>query len=83
MSFHLKLSFPQTTAETYTITATPTFLFFRNTVRVETYQGADAAGLEERVKRHTENDPGNSGDSDIPKGYVSGRHFSVDSFTNT
>lgn len=71
-SFHLKLSFPQATAETYTITATPTFLFFRNTVRVETYQGADAAGLEERVKRHTENDPGNSGDSDIPKGYVSG-----------
>ncbi|XP_075885393.1 thioredoxin-like protein 1 [Nelusetta ayraudi] len=59
-----------TTAETYTITATPTFLFFRNTVRVETYQGADAAGLEERVKRHTENDPGNSGDSDIPKGYM-------------
>lgn len=48
-------------------------------MRVETYQGADAAGLEERIKRHTENDPGNSGDSDIPKGYVSGWHFSVDS----
>lgn len=36
------------------------------------YQGADAAGLEEKIKQHTENDAGNE-DSDIPKGYVSGK----------
>lgn len=67
----VKLSSLQVTADTYNITATPTFVFFRNTVRVDNYQGADAANVEEKIKQHTENDPGNSGDSDIPKGYVS------------
>lgn len=38
---------------------------------MDQYQGADSAGLEEKIKQHTENDPGNSEDSDIPKGYVS------------
>lgn len=66
------LSFSQATAAANNISATPTFLFFRNRVRVDQYQGADAAGLEEKIKQHTENDPGNSEDSDIPKGYVSG-----------
>jgi len=46
-------------------------------VRVDQYQGADALGLEEKVKQHTENDPGNNEDSDIPKGYVSTEHSSV------
>lgn len=50
-------------------------------MRVDLYQGADAAGLEEKIKQHTENDPGNNEDSDIPKGYVSGQHFSVNRFT--
>ncbi|XP_056146720.1 thioredoxin-like protein 1 [Lampris incognitus] len=59
----------QGTAAANNITATPTFLFFRNRVRVDQYQGADAAGLEEKIKQHTENDPGNE-DSDIPKGYM-------------
>ena len=40
-------------------------------MRVDQYQGADASGLEDKIKQHTENDPGNSEDSDIPKGYVS------------
>lgn len=44
---------------------------------MDQYQGADAAGLEEKIKQHTENDPG-SEDSDIPKGYVSRQHLSVD-----
>uniref|UniRef100_A0A3Q3WU53 PITH domain-containing protein n=1 Tax=Mola mola TaxID=94237 RepID=A0A3Q3WU53_MOLML len=59
----------QATAAANNISATPTFLFFRNRVRVDQYQGADAAGLEEKIKQHTENDPG-SEDSDIPKGYM-------------
>ncbi len=67
-----QLSFSQATAAANNISATPTFLFFRNRVRVDQYQGADAAGLEDKIKQHTENDPGNSEDSDIPKGYVSG-----------
>lgn len=60
----------QGTAATNNISATPTFLFFRNKVRIDQYQGADAVGLEEKIKQHLENDPGNSEDTDIPKGYV-------------
>ncbi|KAG7265059.1 hypothetical protein CRUP_024299 [Coryphaenoides rupestris] len=59
----------QATAAANNISATPTFLFLRNRVRVDQYQGADSMGLEEKVKQHTENDPGNNEDSDIPKGY--------------
>ena len=40
-------------------------------MRVDQYQGADASGLEEKIKQHVENDPGSNEDSDIPKGYVS------------
>jgi len=40
-------------------------------VRIDQYQGADAVGLEEKIKQHLENDPGNNEDTDIPKGYVS------------
>uniref|UniRef100_A0A8C2GFF6 Thioredoxin-like 1 n=1 Tax=Cyprinus carpio TaxID=7962 RepID=A0A8C2GFF6_CYPCA len=60
----------QATAAANNISATPTFLFFRNKVRVDQYQGADASGLEEKIKQHVENDPGSNEDSDIPKGYV-------------
>uniref|UniRef100_A0A8C0IFS7 Thioredoxin like 1 n=1 Tax=Bubo bubo TaxID=30461 RepID=A0A8C0IFS7_BUBBB len=60
----------QGTAATNNISATPTFLFFRNKVRIDQYQGADAVGLEEKIKQHLENDPGNSEDTDIPKGYM-------------
>ena len=67
LSSHLS----KATAAANNISATPTFLFFRNRVRVDQYQGADAAGLEEKIKQHVENDPGNNEDSDIPKGYVS------------
>uniref|UniRef100_A0A8C9SU98 Thioredoxin-like 1 n=1 Tax=Scleropages formosus TaxID=113540 RepID=A0A8C9SU98_SCLFO len=42
----------QATAAANNISATPTFLFFRNKVRVDQYQGADAAGLEEKIKAH-------------------------------
>ncbi|XP_035377057.1 thioredoxin-like protein 1 [Electrophorus electricus] len=60
----------QGTAAANNISATPTFLFFRNKVRVDQYQGADAAGLEDKIKQHVENDPGSGEDSDIPKGYM-------------
>ncbi|XP_062984286.1 thioredoxin-like protein 1 isoform X1 [Elgaria multicarinata webbii] len=60
----------QGTAATNNISATPTFLFFRNKVRIDQYQGADAVGLEEKIKQHLENDPGNNEDTDIPKGYM-------------
>jgi hypothetical protein len=39
-------------------------------VRIDQYQGADAVGLEEKIKQHLENDPGSSEDTDIPKGYI-------------
>ncbi|KAL7989124.1 hypothetical protein Chor_008043 [Crotalus horridus] len=60
----------QGTAATNNISATPTFLFFRNKVRIDQYQGADAAGLEDKIKQHLENDPGINEDGDIPKGYL-------------
>ncbi|XP_029548374.1 thioredoxin-like protein 1 [Salmo trutta] len=60
----------QATAAANNISATPTFLFFRNKVRIDQYQGADASGLEEKIKQHVENDPGSNEDSDIPKGYM-------------
>ncbi|XP_006626650.1 thioredoxin-like protein 1 [Lepisosteus oculatus] len=60
----------QATAAANNISATPTFLFFRNKVKVDQYQGADASGLEEKIKQHLENDPGSNEDSDIPKGYM-------------
>uniref|UniRef100_A0A672N8D1 Thioredoxin-like 1 n=1 Tax=Sinocyclocheilus grahami TaxID=75366 RepID=A0A672N8D1_SINGR len=60
----------QATAAANNISATPTFLFFRNKVRVDQYQGADASGLEEKIKQHVENDPSSNEDSDIPKGYM-------------
>ena len=40
-------------------------------MRIDQYQGADAVGLEEKIKQHLENDPGSNEDTDIPKGYVS------------
>ena len=61
----------QATAAANNISATPTFLLFRNRVRIDQYQGADASGLEDKIKQHVENDPGSNEDSDIPKGYVS------------
>ncbi|KAM8871940.1 thioredoxin-like protein 1 [Synchiropus splendidus] len=58
------------TAAVNSITGTPTFLFFRNRVRIDSYQGSEPADLEEKIKQHTENDPGNNEDSDIPRGYM-------------
>ncbi|XP_057674980.1 thioredoxin-like protein 1 isoform X1 [Corythoichthys intestinalis] len=52
------------------ISATPTFLFFRNRERLEQYQGVDAVGLEEKIKQLTESDLGSGEDADIPKGYM-------------
>ncbi|KAE8636665.1 hypothetical protein XENTR_v10003075 [Xenopus tropicalis] len=60
----------QATATANNISATPTFLFFRNKVKIDQYQGADAAGLEDKIKQHLENDPGNNEDADIPRGYM-------------
>ncbi|TRY54242.1 hypothetical protein DNTS_010107 [Danionella cerebrum] len=60
----------QATAAANNISATPSFLFFRNKVRVDLYQGAEASGLEEKIKQHVENDPAGNQDSDIPKGYM-------------
>uniref|UniRef100_A0A8C1NMD8 Thioredoxin domain-containing protein n=1 Tax=Cyprinus carpio TaxID=7962 RepID=A0A8C1NMD8_CYPCA len=41
----------QATAAANNISATPTFQFFRNKVRVDQYQGADASGLEDKIKQ--------------------------------
>ncbi|XP_061334836.1 thioredoxin-like protein 1 [Pezoporus flaviventris] len=60
----------QGTAASNNIAATPTFLFFRNKVRVDQYQGADPMGLEEKIKQHLENEAGNGEAADIPKGYM-------------
>ncbi|XP_051866571.1 thioredoxin-like protein 1 [Pristis pectinata] len=59
----------QQTAAANNITATPSFLFFRNKVKIDQLHGADANGLEEKIKQHLENDPGIE-DLDIPRGYM-------------
>ncbi|KAI2651667.1 Thioredoxin-like protein 1 [Labeo rohita] len=48
----------------------PQVVFLEVDVHVCQYQGADASGLEEKIKQHVENDPGSNEDSDIPKGYL-------------
>ncbi|XP_033929174.1 thioredoxin-like protein 1 isoform X2 [Melopsittacus undulatus] len=58
----------QATAAAHNISATPTFLFFRNKVRIDQYQGADPMGLEEKLKLHLEHEAGE--EADIPKGYM-------------
>ncbi|TSK72052.1 Thioredoxin-like protein 1 [Bagarius yarrelli] len=48
----------------------PHVVFLEVDVHVCQYQGADASGLEDKIKQHVENDPGSNEDSDIPKGYM-------------
>ena len=41
--------YPQEVAESLGITAMPTFLFFKNNVKVDSFKGADPHGLEEKL----------------------------------
>lgn len=41
----------QETAQSQGVTAMPTFIFYKNKVKVDEMKGADAAALEEKIKR--------------------------------
>uniref|UniRef100_A0A8C4QSI9 Thioredoxin-like 1 n=1 Tax=Eptatretus burgeri TaxID=7764 RepID=A0A8C4QSI9_EPTBU len=61
----------QTVASRHGVASTlPSFLFFRNKVRVDQLQTAEPGALEEKVKQHLESDGGSDGDGDIPRGYM-------------
>lgn len=47
----LLLSLTQETAQSQGVTAMPTFIFYKNKVKVDEMKGADAAALEEKIKR--------------------------------
>ena len=39
-------------AEKYSVTSMPTFMFFKSKVKIDEMKGADAAGLEAKIKQH-------------------------------
>ena len=87
--FHGFLTFDETksctkfqeTAATNGVSAMPTFLFFRNKVKIDSLRGADPGALEEKIKKWY-----SSGDDDeeesAVKGYVSAIHMLSNSYQN-
>ena len=60
----------QETASSQDVTAMPTFLFFRNKVKIDKQRGADPNMLEEKIKKWYGD--GEGGDEDVAvKGHVS------------
>ena len=51
------------------VSAMPTFLFFRNTTKIDTVMGADPVGLEDKIKKWY-GDEEEADDSTIAKGQV-------------
>ena len=60
----------QDTAQGQGVTAMPTFLFFRNKVKIDSLRGADPAALEDMIKKwYQDEDEDGDGDTRI-KGHV-------------
>lgn len=57
------------TAAANSVSAMPTFIFFRNKTKVDRIQGADTAALEEKVKQHIGEGEGEDEDSGV-KGFM-------------
>jgi len=72
----------EVTAAKYSVTAMPTFLFFRSGVKIDTLSGADPIALQEKVKKHA--GPAGSGDGqeDEVKGYSDLKPFMLSSGCN-
>jgi len=59
----------QETAAANSVTAMPTFIFFRNKTKIDKLQGADTNALEAKVKQHYGDDGGDGEDSGV-KGFM-------------
>lgn len=60
----------QETAQSQGVTAMPTFIFYRNRVKIDMLRGADPAALEEKIRKwYTEDDEDGEGDTRI-KGHM-------------
>lgn len=67
----------QETAQSQGVTAMPTFLFYRNKVKIDIVRGADPAALEEKIKKwYQDDDEDGDGDTRV-KG-----HMDLSSFIN-
>ncbi|GAB6019171.1 hypothetical protein CHUAL_000790 [Chamberlinius hualienensis] len=66
----------QETAASQGVTAMPTFIFYRNRVKIDRTTGADATALEEKIQHHLANDAGSSEECSVPG------HVDLISFVN-
>jgi len=57
------------TAASHSVSAMPTFLLFRNKTKLDKVQGADTAGLEEKIKQHY-SDLGGAGEESGLAGFI-------------
>ena len=67
LAFHTKL---QETAASNGVTAMPTFIFFRNKIKIDSQRGADTNALEEKIKKWYGSGDDTSSDLGV-KGHVS------------
>jgi len=66
----------QGTAQEQGVSAMPTFIFYRNKVKLDLMRGADASQLEEKIKKWYSDEEGDDGDSPV-KG-----HMDLNTFIN-
>lgn len=67
----------QETAQGQGVTAMPTFIFYRNKVKIDSLRGADPGALEEKIRKWYQEDE-EEGEGDIPvKGHVRTQHCSI------
>jgi len=59
----------QQTAQEQSVSAMPTFIFYRNKVKVDMMRGADSSLLEEKIKKLYSDEEGDDGDSPV-KGHM-------------
>jgi hypothetical protein len=62
--------FLQETAAREGVSAMPTFIFYRNKMKIDTMRGADPNALEEKIKQWKGGDEDSQDDDVIVKGHV-------------
>lgn len=70
------------TAQKYSVTSMPTFLFFKSQVKIDQILGADQVGLQEKVKQFAGSSADTSSDDVDVKGYMDLKPFIMSSGCN-